>query len=71
MNIENELLNKGNLFTISVFLKLVLTKKEYKEFVGSLSKLFSKYSGKFETVTMSDILSMMGFTENWKSMIIE
>lgn len=68
-NIKNELLDKGNLFTISVFLKLVLNKKEYKGFTNSLSKLFHKYSNKFDTVRMNDILGMMGFEENWESMV--
>lgn len=71
MGIENTLLNKGNMFTITVFLKLVLNKVEYKGYVRSLSQLFTKYTGKFETVSIGDILEMMGFQEDWKGMILD
>lgn len=52
---------KGNLFTMVSFLKLTLTKKEYKELISSLDKLFSKYNASFTTVQFSAILKEMGF----------
>ncbi len=71
LNIDNQLLNKGNLFSITVFLKLVLEKKEYKNFIRSLNRLFCQHSNKFKTVKMIDILDMMGFIEEWESIIMQ
>ena len=71
LNIEGTLLDKGNLFTMTVFLKLVSDKKEYREFIGSLNRLFLRYSNKFHTVIISDILHMMGFVDDWKSIVLD
>lgn len=69
MDIENSLLNKGNMFTITAFLKLVLTKKDYTEYICNLSELFMGYSNKLKTVSMGEIQETMGFREDWKTIV--
>ena len=64
------LLEKGDLFTMVGFLKLVLDKREYIEFIESLDSLFIQYSSKFEAVKINDILNMMGFVDKWKSIVL-
>ena len=70
LEIESMLLEKGDLFTMVGFLKLVLDKREYIEFIESLDSLFIQYSSKFEAVKINDILNMMGFVDKWKSIVL-
>jgi len=65
ISIPTHLLNSGNLFTIVTFLKLVITKEDYKSFIRDLKKLFDKYTNKFSSVTINQILAVMGFRSDW------
>lgn len=69
INIPVNLLNKGNLFTIVSFLKLVISKDDYKLLIRNLKKLFGNYSSAFSSVSFSDILSTMGFNNNWEQLL--
>lgn len=72
-NISNALvipiseLDKGNLFTVVSFLKLVLPKKEHKNLIKKLKSLYNKYSTNFVSVNFNDILDEMGFKTHWES----
>lgn len=69
IDIPTDLLSLGNLFTIISFLKMVLTKEDYKLLIRSLSKLFTKYENKFISVTIDEILLSMGFTNDWEDLL--
>ncbi|NRD81134.1 Abi family protein [Bacillus sp. BRMEA1] len=66
LSIPNNLLT-GNLFTMVSFLKLVITKKEHKSLISSLSQLFNKSQNDFSSVNFSQILNRMGFPSNWQN----
>ncbi|TAI30770.1 Abi family protein [Bacillus velezensis] len=67
LNIPQKELDKGNLFTLISFLKLVLPKKEHKILISNLKKTFIKYSSSFTSVNFEDILKEMGFELHWES----
>lgn len=69
INIPTDFLSPGNLFTMISFLKLVLAKEDYKLLIKNLERLFNKYTNKFSSVTIDDILLSMGFTNNWKQLL--
>ena len=59
------LLNSGNLFTMTVFLKLVISKKDYVSFVKCLKELSTRYSSKFSSVSINEVFKTMGFENGW------
>ena len=69
LQIENELVNEGNLFSIVSFLKLVTVKKEYLELLVSLEKLFIKYDPFFTSMVFSNAIEEMGFPSKFKEML--
>ena len=58
---------QGSLFTTIAFLKLVLSKKDHKLLISSLSKLFDQYRNSFVSLHFSQVLTVMGFPSNWKT----
>ncbi len=68
-SITSDQLCKGNLFTLVCFLKLVLPKEEYINFLNQISELFEKYEEKFISVNMNDIIQLSGFPTQWKILI--
>jgi len=66
LSIPRNLLD-GRLFTMLALLKLVLTKKDYKDLIIILEKLFNRYQNKFNIIPFNDILNIMGFDPNWKT----
>lgn len=69
INIPTTALEKGNLFTIVCFLKMVISKKDHKSLVRKLEKLFAKYESDFSSVSFQDILKVMGFEPNWRNFL--
>ncbi len=67
LNIPPPLLKNGRLFTLVAFLKVVLPKKNHKELVLNLDKLFNEYQNEFSSVSFNDILDKMGFPQNWRT----
>lgn len=45
------------------YLKMVLDKKYFKNFISELNKIFGCYKEKFSTVEFSNILSIMGIDQ--------
>ena len=70
INVDTTLL-RGNLFTMASFLKVVLEKKDYADFVKKLSKLFVKYQNKFVKSHINEVLNEMGFPANWHELLIK
>lgn len=64
-----ELSSQCGVFELIVALKLVLSKKEYKDFVKQLFKLFDKYKPYFQSVSFDDILSDMNFPKNYREIL--
>lgn len=67
LNISSSYLDKGNLFTIVSFLKLVLRKEDHKSLIRRLKRLFENYSPKLSSVNITDVMNKMGFPANWES----
>ncbi|MCY7869615.1 Abi family protein [Bacillus spizizenii] len=65
LSIPQHLLN-GSLFSMVAFLKIVLTKKDFKTLVKTLDDLFATYNSKFSTITFPQILAEMGFPTDWR-----
>lgn len=65
LNIPHHLLDKGNLFTVVSFLKLVLTREEHNLLVNKIEQLFASHRPYFISVDFSSIQNEMGFMENW------
>lgn len=53
-----------------MFLKLVLPKSDYREFIGELDDLIKSYSNGFSSASFNEIMLAMGFNENWNVEII-
>lgn len=70
LNIPVNKLDKGNIYSIVVFLKLVLPKRDYKQLICDLDKLIKSYSTGFSSANFSEIMYAMGFNEDWKAEII-
>jgi abortive infection bacteriophage resistance protein len=69
LNIPTSQLSSGNIFTMVSFLKLVLTKEDFSNFIKNLKKLFDKYSNKFPSANFNNILISMGFNVNWQQLL--
>lgn len=69
LGIQNNFINKGDLFMVVASLKLVTSKNDYDILKGKLRCLFDKYELKFSTVKFNTIMSIMGFPSNWKEII--
>lgn len=65
LSIHTHLLDKGNIFTVLAFLKLVLPKKEHQKMIKNINKLIHSYSSKFNSINFNDILLEMGLVTNW------
>lgn len=69
LQIDSALIGEGNLFSMIVMLKLVLTKNEFKEFINKLQLIFKNYKGKIKTIEQDEIMLQMGFVGNWNDII--
>lgn len=56
-------------FELVVSLKLVLNKKQYDILKKNIQNLFSKYQGKFHSVSFTAILNDMHFPENYNNIL--
>lgn len=70
LNVPISKIDKGNLYSIVVFLKLVLPKSEYKQFIKKLDRLLKSYSNEFSSANFNEIMLAMGFDEGWKSEVL-
>lgn len=70
LSIPTHDIDKGNVYSVIVFLKLVLPKSEYKDFIKKLNKLINNYSNEFSSANFNEIMLAMGFSEDWKSKVL-
>ncbi|CUN10903.1 Abi family protein [Turicibacter sanguinis] len=66
LNIPIDDINKGNVYSVVIFLKLVLPKSEYRNFIKKLDKLINNYSSQFSSANFNEIMLAMGFNDDWK-----
>ena len=71
LEIENDLISDGNIFSMVSFLKLVTTKKDYFDFLESLEKLFNKYESSFVSIIFSGALAEMGIPSAFKNLLLK
>lgn len=64
LEMETVSLEKGNVYTVYMFLKLVLPKVEHAKLQQKLTALFRKYESKFCSIKFEQILVEIGFTED-------
>lgn len=69
VGVELSRLVEGNLFVMVTFLKLVLSKQDYKYLISGLRKLFSMYETKFSSIALGDVLKRMGFSTDWEDIL--
>jgi len=69
LEIENELVSDGKIFSMISFLKLVITKKDYLELLESLERLFCKYELSFISIIFSNAISEMGIPSAFKNLL--
>lgn len=69
LNIQNGMLANGDVFTLVSFLKLVISKKEYKKLLNRLENLFRRNIKDLEGVQFSEVLLEMGFPIDWKNIL--
>jgi len=71
LDINSTIISNGNLFTLITSLKIVLEKKDFYELGEKLKKLFEKYENEFQIVTFESIRDVMGFPEDWVSLLVK
>ena len=70
LKLNNFIVNsQSGVFELIVALKLVLSKKEYYDFVKQLYKLFDKYEPCFQSVSFDAILHDMHFPKNYRAIL--
>jgi len=69
LNLEPDLVSKGNLFTVVALLKLVVPRNDYQSLKNLLFSLFFHYESHFHSTTFDHILQSMGFPEDWYQLI--
>ncbi|MDD3306940.1 MAG: Abi family protein [Acetobacterium sp.] len=69
--INQEKIEKSDLFALVAVLKLVTQKEEYLSFIDNIDTLFSLYREKFKSVNFDKIIFLSGFHPNWKNEILE
>ncbi len=69
--INQEKIEKSDLFALVAVLKLVTQKEEYISFIDNIDTLFSLYREKFKSVNFDKIIFLSGFHPNWKNEILE
>lgn len=60
---------RNDLFAAVIVLKYLLSGREFKYFIDSLSGAVNKLGSKLAVISVSDVLSAMGFPPNWKDIL--
>lgn len=70
IGVENKLLDRGSLFTMISFLKIVLSKDDYEVLVDLFDHALNLYSKDFVSISLDNILNEMCFPLDWKELLI-
>jgi len=58
---------RNDLFGAVIILRYLLSAKEYRRFISELNGAINKLSSKLVTISIDEILKIMGFPQNWKN----
>ena len=58
---------KNDLFSAVIILRYLLSSTEFNYFISGLNGSINKLSSKLKTISINDILEIMGFPQNWKN----
>jgi abortive infection bacteriophage resistance protein len=67
--IDDSIIERSDLFTLVLLLKLILMREDYVEFIEGIDRIFEKYRNQFRSVNFNDIILLSGFIDNWKEII--
>ena len=56
-------------FAVAIIFSQMLKKCELKEFISSMSKAISKLEKQLNSISINDVLDVMGYPDNWKQLI--
>ncbi|EIZ3207816.1 Abi family protein [Listeria monocytogenes] len=59
-------LERNNLFTLTIMLRSVLSRKDSQQLHRGLRDLANEYNSKFKSLDFKDIFRIMGFPDNWQ-----
>jgi abortive infection bacteriophage resistance protein len=59
-------MGKGDLFSVVIALRYLLQKEDFSDYKKELSKSIDRLISKTPHVSMTELLRMMGFPDNWK-----
>ena len=57
-------------YAIAIMFSLLLNKTDLKEFISSMKTVFNKLEKQLHTISATDIMSIMGFDNNWTNLIL-
>lgn len=60
---------KGDLFSVVIIFKYMLSKDDFRMFVNEVSYELDKLSGKLETISIDRVYDRMGFPTNYKTLL--
>lgn len=63
--LSTNLLNRKNLFSILILIKLFIKKSDYKIFIKKYKTIFDKYDYRFKTIDIQDIKHITGYDVSW------
>lgn len=56
-------------YAIAIMFALLLSKTDFKEFVSSMRTAFSKLEKALHTITIQDVMAIMGYETNWENVL--
>lgn len=57
-------------YAIAIMFSLLLSKTDLKEFISSMKAAFNKLEKQLHTISITDIMSIMGFDNNWTNLTL-
>lgn len=57
---------RNDLFGAVIILRYLLSSREYRRFISELNGAINKLSSKLSTISVDEILTIMGFPQDWK-----
>ena len=56
-------------FAVAIIFALILSKSDIKDFVSSMKVEFAKLSKQLNTITIDDVMKIMGYDKNWNNIL--
>lgn len=65
LSIPRKYLEKGKLYSLLCFLRLVISKNDFNKLIRKIKAIFDRFEEKFTNETFNKILQSMGFPSDW------